>query len=1376
METELERLVVRLMGDSSQYSGELSSMMTETESSLNRLGMKLNQLGSVGIKIGAVLTALFGGIALAGTMAAGKFEQTNIAFETMLGSAQETTKLLSDLTTFAAKTPFEMPEIEQAARGLALFGERGDELMESLNLLGNAAAGTSTDFGMIALIFNQIRGVGKLLTQDFRQLSTRGVLSLQDIADHFGVTTNAAQEMLSKGKITFEDVKDIFRSLSSEGGRFANLMERQSQSLLGLWSTLKDNFNILVRGIGQEIAPFAKVLVSNLNSLIETMADLSPTSRKVVAVLVGLGAAVGAVLTTVSGAALAFSPMIMAYSAWTAKQQAASVAAALLAASQKKAELATQANSQALLGGSAALERYNLDSVLATEQGTMIVASQSTVASQAGSTSQQVNQLATSTRLLGEASKQASTDIRLLGSRAGSTRGLLKSVDSTILIITQSTRRYSIVNDKLIGGLARLELANRALIQSTVKLALANRAVTQSQNERITSSQRLIGSNQTTALSTQVLSGRSTELANRSQILNAKVVSTNSTITRLGTTAAATSGSVYTMSRSLGNVSTTASASASSLSAATAQTGKLATGARLASGAMGGLITVMSSLFVITMSFQAGRFVGKWLAGLSSGATNAKDALSSLKEEIQSLENMSLDLTGVEVKDAAFALGSFNKQIEQTQDRINRLKEDQAWWKFWDESNQLIELEEQKLKGLQNQVQQLKSEFGEQLQPFIKEQDVAAARQRLDELKSLVGTMRSETTAGGMSTSFQVGINSDIVGLEDFKLVAHGFGVTMEDLAKSLGKSQQETQQKLEQFGVSITDVEQAITRAQQRANTFTVPPPDPKLIEEIQNLTTELEFQADTLGQNSRRVAIYKLQLAGVPDHYINAAYAAEEYLTKVEEQQQAQEEATQRQRQLEDGIDSLTRSLREQIATMGRTSNEIAVYRLQQEGATKSQLAEARALGAKLDALNAERKLMQEGAQLTERLASPRQKFIDQLVQTKKMLDAGAISQDTYQARLDELKDQFNKANQVATMELRIAGVDGVIKGSREAHKAYDEWMAKLNQPVENNSRDVEGAIQEAEQIASRGQQTVNANVGNSLQVTDAAVQPVNQLSEREITRVTESSERLVESVLRDTTFSDSSTTVDRTTQQFQDSLQQIKEHQTIVSEIGMMEGSNLSIALGPSPLTTPGVSESLKSAESSIVLGPSPLLRTDASVLPSEVSQGMFAVEDYLDRRTPQSITNQLFNADNYSSLTTPGVNVDKPVRTLSSSNIPTDIEAYLGDVSAGSLTNGIETENLSRTMMETNNLGDVLNRSENVFEYMRQSVDQSSSFTTGTALPQPEIATSIVVDEQRIQDKKDKEVEEQTKIQKRTLKATEELVRKKPVVLEGAGLNG
>lgn len=298
MGIELAKAYITIAADSQDLAGDLSEVKNEVTAELKSIQTQaaaiMGSFSAFGVSYLRRGLSLFG-----------QYEQNLISFETMLGGAEQAKDLLGDLTKFAADTPFEMPEILQAARGLVQFGERGDELIETLNTLGNAASGTSTPFGFLALVFNQIRGVGKLLTQDFRQLSTRGVLSLQDIADHFGVTTAAAQEMLSSGQISFEDTRAILEGLSGEGGRFYNLMERQSTSLLGLQSTLSDAWNIMARVMASDLAPAAKMVTSAFVSILDRASDIHDQLGSVSSRALQVSVAVSTLATTLYAGGIA---------------------------------------------------------------------------------------------------------------------------------------------------------------------------------------------------------------------------------------------------------------------------------------------------------------------------------------------------------------------------------------------------------------------------------------------------------------------------------------------------------------------------------------------------------------------------------------------------------------------------------------------------------------------------------------------------------------------------------------------------------------------------------------------------------------------------------------------------------------------------------------------------------------------------------------------------------------------------------------------------------------------------------------------------------------------------------------------------------------
>lgn len=267
MGIELAQAYVRIRGDSSGLGADLSDVQDQVESSMRSIAA-----GAASI-LGAF--AAFGkGILTQGLMAAGSFEQTTVEMETMIGSAEEAQDILAKLTRFAVVTPFEMPQLLQVTKGLIQFGERGQQIMDTLKMLGDASGGTALKFSDLGRIFNHIRGAGHLMHFQFRELSMRGILALTDISKYYGITTEAADKMISHGKISFEDFRKILMSLTQAGGRYNNMMEKQSQTLLGLKSTLNDALNITKRMLVQPLVPMAKILESGLIGLADAMSQI----------------------------------------------------------------------------------------------------------------------------------------------------------------------------------------------------------------------------------------------------------------------------------------------------------------------------------------------------------------------------------------------------------------------------------------------------------------------------------------------------------------------------------------------------------------------------------------------------------------------------------------------------------------------------------------------------------------------------------------------------------------------------------------------------------------------------------------------------------------------------------------------------------------------------------------------------------------------------------------------------------------------------------------------------------------------------------------------------------------------------------------------
>jgi tape measure domain-containing protein len=211
---------------------------------------------------------LGGGIIAMGTKflkAAGDMEQTEIAFETMTGSAEKAQKLIEDLTTFAAKTPFEMKGLIENSKKLLAFGFQSDEIVEKMTVLGNISAGVGRDkLPTLVAAFGKIRVKGKASMEELNMLLEAGVPILDQLAKNTNVTTEQLFKMVSKGLIKFDDVSKALTDLQVGSGKFTDLMIKQSKSFLGLISNVGDFLQVFAISIGKELLPQAKEFVKLL--------------------------------------------------------------------------------------------------------------------------------------------------------------------------------------------------------------------------------------------------------------------------------------------------------------------------------------------------------------------------------------------------------------------------------------------------------------------------------------------------------------------------------------------------------------------------------------------------------------------------------------------------------------------------------------------------------------------------------------------------------------------------------------------------------------------------------------------------------------------------------------------------------------------------------------------------------------------------------------------------------------------------------------------------------------------------------------------------------------------------------------------------------
>ena len=180
---------------------------------------------------------------------ADNYEQAKISFTTMLGSADKAESMLSKLSSFAKQTPFELTDVRENAKQLLAMGISADHIIPTMKALGDVSAGLGVPMERLALNYGQVITKGKLAGQELKDFTTAGVPLLDELSKNLGKSKTEVQDMISKGQISADMVTEAFRTMTSEGGRFADLMAKQSGTLSGM----RSNFSDTLAGIGEKI-------------------------------------------------------------------------------------------------------------------------------------------------------------------------------------------------------------------------------------------------------------------------------------------------------------------------------------------------------------------------------------------------------------------------------------------------------------------------------------------------------------------------------------------------------------------------------------------------------------------------------------------------------------------------------------------------------------------------------------------------------------------------------------------------------------------------------------------------------------------------------------------------------------------------------------------------------------------------------------------------------------------------------------------------------------------------------------------------------------------------------------------------------------------
>lgn len=246
-------LVTRISADSKPFNRGITS----AQSSLGSFSSSIASFGGMlrGAVIGGVAAAGAGiaGLGYKAISAAAQMERARISLEVFSGSAEMADTIIGQLKGFAASTPFQFDGLAESAKTLMGFGIESENVVATLQTISNVAAGDSNKLKSISLVYGQIASAGRLMGQDLLQLINVGFNPLQVISEKTGESMLELKKRMEDGKISFAEVQQAFISATSEGGRFYQMNEKQSQTVLGLWSTFKDNFSNIMISLGERL-------------------------------------------------------------------------------------------------------------------------------------------------------------------------------------------------------------------------------------------------------------------------------------------------------------------------------------------------------------------------------------------------------------------------------------------------------------------------------------------------------------------------------------------------------------------------------------------------------------------------------------------------------------------------------------------------------------------------------------------------------------------------------------------------------------------------------------------------------------------------------------------------------------------------------------------------------------------------------------------------------------------------------------------------------------------------------------------------------------------------------------------------------------------
>lgn len=212
----------------------------------------------------------------------GELENQKIAMASILQDEGKATTIFNQIKKLAVASPFGVMDLNQYAKQLSAYSIPYNELYDTMKRLADISAGVGVDMGRIILAYGQIKAAKFLKGTELRQLTEANIPMVDKLAERFSklegriVSAGEVLDMISKKKVTFEDVKDVLWELTDDGGMFNNMQEVLSESVNSKWKNLADAIDIMLGDIAESMGSTLKWTAESLTTLAQNWKEVVP--------------------------------------------------------------------------------------------------------------------------------------------------------------------------------------------------------------------------------------------------------------------------------------------------------------------------------------------------------------------------------------------------------------------------------------------------------------------------------------------------------------------------------------------------------------------------------------------------------------------------------------------------------------------------------------------------------------------------------------------------------------------------------------------------------------------------------------------------------------------------------------------------------------------------------------------------------------------------------------------------------------------------------------------------------------------------------------------------------------------------------------------